>query len=212
MMGHKSLKDYVYQQIIALICSGELKSDQIFTEKQLCERFGMSKAPIREALIQLCYEDVLKSIPRCGYQVVQINIKSIHDLTELRFYLELPSLRNAEMNLDAEKIQKLKALTKVPESEEKDVWTAWNNNIAFHATLTGVAGNAQVDKTLSRALDTCTRAYAQLYQNNRKVIAPADENYHDKIVAALENHEIFTAHEYLKKDILLMEQVLLGNQ
>lgn len=206
-----SLKDHVYQQIIALICAGELTPHTLFTENQMCERFGVSKAPVREALIQLCYENVLKSIPRCGYQVVQIDIRAIHDLTELRFYLELSSLQNVEKNLSIESLKTLKTLTRVPESERKDVWASWHNNTRFHLTLTGLAGNSQVNKTLSHTLDVCTRAYAQLFQDNRPVVAPSDENYHDRIVAALERHELYTAHEWLKKDILAMEQLLLGN-
>lgn len=205
-----SLKDTVYKQVISLICSNELNSDQIITESQLCDRFGVSKAPVREALIQLCHEDVLRSIPRCGYQVVQINIQSIHELTELRFFLELSSLKNVEKNLTGDAVLMLKSYAHIPDSENKDIWASWHNNNKFHLALTGLAGNAQVDKALQRALDTCTRAYAQLFQDNRPIVAPSGPNYHDHIIQALENHDLFTAHDYLKRDILTMEQLLLG--
>ena len=42
----------------------------------------MSKAPVREALVQLCSEKMLKSIPRCGYQVVQITAREIEGRLE----------------------------------------------------------------------------------------------------------------------------------
>ena len=85
-----SLKDQVYQKIIEMICNGQLPPDTIFTESQMIELFKVSKSPVREALIQLCHEEVLKSIPRCGYQVVSVSIKSIRDLTVLRLYLDKP--------------------------------------------------------------------------------------------------------------------------
>ncbi|MEA4912892.1 MAG: GntR family transcriptional regulator, partial [Oscillospiraceae bacterium] len=88
-----SLKDMVYHKIIELIISGELRCDDIITENQMIERFSVSKSPVREALIQLCYEEVLRSIPRCGYQIVQITPKNIRDLVELRCILELSSLQ-----------------------------------------------------------------------------------------------------------------------
>ena len=65
-------------------------------------------------------------------------------------------------------------------------------------------------KILEQSLATCTRAYAQLYNVRRSVIASSKENFHDLIVCSLERHEVYTAYEYLKKDILFMEQELLN--
>lgn len=206
------LKDQVYRQLIEMICKGELTPDMIFTENQLIEQFGVSKSPIREALIQLCHEDVLKSLPRCGYQVVQVSTKNIHDVTELRMFLELNSIPRTMEYMTEEKLQTLLKLNekRVSESNEsKSVWTAWNNNLEFHITLTACAGNTQVVKALQQAFSIMTRAYAQLYTTQKKIIAPDTECYHDRIVKALQNHDPYTAHEQLKQDIVYMEASLL---
>ena len=55
-----TLKDNVYRQVIEMICNGQLQNDDIITEKQLTSHFGISKSPVREALIQLCHDHVLK--------------------------------------------------------------------------------------------------------------------------------------------------------
>lgn len=207
-----SLKDSVYKQIIEMICNGTLTADTIITENQMIEHFKVSKSPVREALIQLCHENVLKSIPRCGYQVVRITAKSIRDLIELRLYLELSSLPKVASHMSLERLNQLKDLNqkRILDGHTKTIWTAWNNNVRFHSTLISFAENDMVTSTLETALSTCTRAYAQLYNLRSSVIAPARENYHDRIVYALETHDIYTAHEYLKKDILFMEQELLN--
>ena len=67
-----SLKDTVYKQIIEMICDGTLSPDSLITENQMIEHFKVSKSPVREALIQLCHDGILTSIPRCGYQIVRI--------------------------------------------------------------------------------------------------------------------------------------------
>lgn len=206
------LKDQIYRQIIEMICNGQLTTDIIFTENQLIEQFGVSKSPIREALIQLCHEEVLKSLPRCGYQVVQVSTKNIHDITELRMFLELNSIPKTLEYLTEEKIQMLLQLNKKRTSESnesKSIWTAWNNNLEFHISLTSCAGNAQVVKALEQAFSIMTRAYAQLYTTQRSVIAPNTECYHDHIVQALQNHDPYTVHEKLKQDIVSMESMLL---
>lgn len=206
-----SLKDCVYQNIIEMICAGKIKAGEIITENQMIEQFGVSKSPVREALIQLCHENVLQSIPRCGYQIVHISAKNIHDLTELRLYLELSNLQKISEMLTTERLSSLKELLEsMVHDGQKDKWTAWKDNVRFHLALTEYAGNIQVTKALERALSTCTRAYAQVYETERSaVVAPGNENLHQKIVRALENHEVYAAHESLRTDILIMEQMLL---
>lgn len=207
-----SLKDTVYKQIVEMICSGQLNADTIITENQMIDHFKVSKSPVREALIQLCHDGVLNSIPRCGYQVVRVTRKGIRDLTEVRLFLELSSLPKVMEHLNEERIQDLKQMNRnrLINTEAKTIWTAWNNNVRFHMSLVSYAENEQVNSILNRTLATCTRAYAQLFKTRGPIIAPAKENYHDLIVCALERHEVYTAYEYLKKDILFMEQELLN--
>ena len=207
-----SLKDFVYKQIIEMICSGTLTADTIITENQMIEHFKMSKSPVREALLQLCNENVVKNIPRRGYQVVRISSRDIQDLIELRLYLELSSLPKAASQMTSEQLLQLKDLNhrRLSEGSAKTIWTAWNNNMDFHLTLTSFAENELVASVLETALSTCTRAYAQLYNLRSSVIAHASVNYHDRIVEALEQHNVYEAYEYLKKDILFMEQELLN--
>ena len=56
-----SLKDTIYQRIVEMISLGELAPGTTFSEQQLIRLFAVSKSPVREALIQLCSENVLRS-------------------------------------------------------------------------------------------------------------------------------------------------------
>ena len=207
-----SLKDTVYQQLIELICQGKLLPDTLFTENHMISYFGVSKSPVREALIQLCHENVLKSIPRCGYQVTSISSKNVRDVTELRLYLELSSLPKVMKNITLADIGELKRQNQVRlvNPEKKDLWIAWRNNYQFHMTVVRLAGNEQVNNAMEQAMTTYRRAYAQLYTLKKDVIAANKASYHDFFVDSLERHDMFSAHEYLKKDILFMEDELLG--
>jgi len=206
------LKDKVYQKIIEMICSGQLTPDTIFTERQMIELFKVSKSPVREALIQLCHEEVLKSIPRCGYQVVSVSIKSIRDLTVLRLYLELSSLPKVIENITEEKIEylKLQNYQRIQMAKDnKNIWAMWQNNVNFHISLMECAGNDQVTKAVERALATCTRAFAQLYTVQSSLVYPDTENFHDIIVNDLERRSLKDVQEHLEQDIHLMEKTLL---
>jgi len=207
-----SLKDQVYQRIIEMICSGQLTPDTIFTESQMIELFKVSKSPVREALIQLCHEEVLKSIPRCGYQVVSVSIKSIRDLTVLRLYLELSSLPKVIENITDEKINflKLQNQERVELAKtDRNIWAMWRNNVNFHISLIECAGNEQVTKAVERALSTCTRAFAQLYTVQSSLVYPDTGNFHDLIVNDLEKRSLDDVRAHLEQDIHLMEKTLL---
>lgn len=209
-----SLKDLVYKGIVEQICSGNLTPDNIITESQLISTFGVSKSPVREALIQLCAEGIIKNMPRQGYQVIPVSPKTVHDLTDLRMYLELSSLPNAMKNMTAEWLAEVKALNtrRHQEVANRTVWTAWNNNLDFHLRLVALAGNEQVTSAVQQAMNTCSRAYAQVYKSHEEIVAPTrTENQHDIIIRSLEYHDIFTAHEALKRDIQMLEFTLLSS-
>lgn len=208
-----SLKDTIYQRIVEMICNGQLPPRVTFTEMSLIQHFQVSKSPIREALIQLCSEDVLRSIPRHGYQVIEINQKNIQDITQLRLYLELGNLPEVFNRMTPEILAELRAQNEQRHQpvEKKAVWDSWNRNTLFHMTLIELGGNAQVAKAMKSAIATCTRAYAQLFASRKAVIAPACHNNHDLIVDAFDRHDLFSAHEYLQKDILLMAKTLYAD-
>ena len=168
---------------------------------------------MREALIQLCSENVLRSIPRQGYQVIEINRKDIQDLTQLRLLLELGNLPYALANMTRERLDELKRQNEERRqpSATKQLWESRNRNTRFHMTLIRYGENAQIANCMEHAMATCTRAYAQLFTVKKHVIAPSDDNMHDLIVRALENHDIYTAHECLKQDILLMAETLYAD-
>lgn len=205
-----SLKEQVYKEIIEMITKGGLESGGIITEKQMIQKFGVSKSPVREALLQLCNEDVLMSIPRCGYQVTPISPKQIHDLSEMRLILELSCFDKVASSITDQMLDEVFQPTiDARFDRNKDLWIAHHNNIRFHMTLVNYAGNEQISKTVNRIFNVFTRAYAQLYTSRRSAVDPPRQNWHDLFVAALRKKDIMSAREYLRQDIALMDKELL---
>ena len=60
-----------------------------FTEEGLCEEFGVSRSPIREALRMLVENGLVDKEPHKGYSVKQPDMREIHELYEVRLALEL---------------------------------------------------------------------------------------------------------------------------
>ena len=109
----ESLKNMVYQAILNGIFTDEYKPNQIINEQELVQKFGCSKTPIREALVTLCNEGILRSFPRFGYQVVSVSREEAQNILDFRLVLEGGYLRQSIGNrreMQAEHRQRLGSL------------------------------------------------------------------------------------------------------
>jgi DNA-binding GntR family transcriptional regulator len=182
-------------------------------EKDLSEKFGVSKAPVREALIELSKENIVKSIPRAGYRIVQFTGKDIFQATELRLILELSMLDTIIDSIRPESLQRLygemekfnaiKRRGKVP----LDVW--WNSNISFHVALNAEGGNSMLTGVLESALFRLWRAIAQLFwSGNPEDYIDIEPDNHIALLQAIEGKNNARAREILSEDILSIRGIL----
>lgn len=199
-----SRKNEVREKITSNIMDGNFDADSIITEKQLIDLFSVSKTTIREALVELCIENVLENLPRFGYRVVKLTEKNIEDAQYVRMLLELNGFDKMIGKFDSDHIQTLKEY--IVKSDETrisgNVWTHWQNNIDFHILLNSFAGNSWMNDTLIRTLDILSRAYAQSYWNQwgNKPVSLGIE-LHLEIVEYLENGQFDLARKSLEADI-----------
>lgn len=77
---HVSLNEAAYHRLRDDIIACRLVPGQRLTEKQLAADLGFSVAPLRDALVRLDHEGLIRTIPRKGYQVTPLTPKSIDDL------------------------------------------------------------------------------------------------------------------------------------
>ena len=71
-----TLKEKIYSTIMEQIMTGRISPDEFLTEARLAEQFQASRAPVREALVALCNERILRNIPRVGYRLVTISLRT----------------------------------------------------------------------------------------------------------------------------------------
>lgn len=116
------------------------------SEHELTARFGVSRTPIREALIKLAEEGLVDIYPQHGSFVAPIRIVDVYDSQFVRESLECAAIALAAEKIDAEQSKQLSAVF--------DRQTAWHkvaDNERFfdadeemHAMLMQIAGHAQV--------------------------------------------------------------------
>lgn len=75
--GAELLTDEIAQKIKAKIQNRQYKAGQRLTVRLLCEEFGTSETPVKQALNQLVTTGLVVSIPKCGMRVREFNFQDI---------------------------------------------------------------------------------------------------------------------------------------
>lgn len=197
-----SLKEAIYHSIFEKIVNGEYKPNQILNEKELVLQCGCSKSPIRDALITLCNEGVLRCIPRYGYEVIRMTRDDIMQILNYRLILESGLLYSCYDRITDAQLTELANVDELCNCSVDNVWTRWSNNQSFHSLLASYSSNEYACLRLSESMQQLKRAYAQFLWNEwDSMTQPKDMRYHSQIIQQLKNHNIEKAIEYLKADL-----------
>lgn len=207
-----SLKLEIYNSVLKDIVEGKYRQNEIINEKQLIEKYGVSKSPIRDALIELCSEGVLISHPRYGYEVVRINEKEIRDIVSFRIMVETGCLREAAAAMNREDMLEMRRFTTqecCSAEESTTILEHWDNNSRFHLKLLSYSGNEYCYHMLEKSIGIMTRAYAQRHWEKWGSISVrmGCEN-HITIVDHLLDGNLEKAVDELRKDILSFMEIL----
>lgn len=202
-MRDQSIKSQVYESILKDILEGVYKVNTVINEKTLVEKYNVSKTPVREALVQLCSEGILKNIPRFGYQLAVITPEEIREIIEYRNVIEVAALEIAFSKITEENIQELKELNKEAEGivYSHNTKIHWDMNQEFHRKLCSFSNNRYLQKALESALITYTRISNQYFTRLWSEGKQSDAVGHKQIVQALEEKDLERARLLLEDDV-----------
>lgn len=82
-MGHPSLRQRAYGQILAMIENGELPKGAATSEVQLSHKLDMSRTPVRAALQQLEWEGYLRIVAKHGVLILDSSSQRVGDLLDM---------------------------------------------------------------------------------------------------------------------------------
>lgn len=160
-MGTQSNTQRAVADLRALIFDGDLAPGSDHLESELAERLGMSRTPVREAVLILAAQGLLEVRPRKGVRVTAISPSDMNEIYEVLTELEsLAAARAAEARPDAAALAGLRAATDAMDAalaaEDRDAWAAADD--AFHAELVRLGGNRRLEGIVGAMADQVRRA------------------------------------------------------
>ncbi len=157
--GPKNARYRVFQQLRARIVSMNLPPGTPISENELATRMGVSRTPIREALLLLAEEGLVEVFPKIGTFVTRLDVAQIKEAQFLRESVEIASLRSIAFPLEAGLVDEvwanLRAQADVPRG---DLATFFELDEAFHRSIMGLAGHAASWATVAAAKSHLDRA------------------------------------------------------
>ncbi|PRA08169.1 hypothetical protein CQ010_18420 [Arthrobacter sp. MYb211] len=90
-----NLTELAYEQLRRAILIGTLEPGQLYTAGELAERVGVSRTPIREALLELERKGMVEIVKNRGMRVRQTSLEDLLEGFEVRLMLEVPLTRRA---------------------------------------------------------------------------------------------------------------------
>lgn len=150
-----------YTQLKDEILSNRMPPGFQAPEPEIALRLGMSRTPVREALIRLEAEGLVELAPRRGARVLPIRAEDMQEIYEILTALESDAAAAlARRMLDADALAPLSAATKdmeeALEREDRDAWAEADDR--FHRTLLELHGNRRLRSFVQSISDQAHRA------------------------------------------------------
>ena len=174
-----SAADRVYAQVKRDILGGTLAGGSLVTEGGLAELCGVSRTPVREALLRLEGEGLVRLYPKKGALVVPPSLDDVREVLEARVVVEEWAAR-AVWPRRAELLPALEAELAAMRATlaDQDVDRLVEHDRRFHEIVVAAAGNAILART-----------YQGLRDRQLTILAAQLTHGGDRIERAVANHE-----------------------
>jgi len=152
------------------IIAGRLLPRSMLSEQELSQRFGVSRTPIREALIKLAEENLVEIYPQYGSFVAPIKLREVFDSQFVRESLECSAIERAVERIDAAQVKALGALLR----HQRVLHRAGDHDEFFladermHALIMEIAGHANAWRQVENAKAQMDRVRFLSMRNVRK--------------------------------------------
>ena len=205
--GGASMSERVFGLISRAIIRGEIEPGAGMTEPDLARRFGISRAPLREALRRLEEQQLLERNPYRGMRVTALSRTMVEELFEIREELEGLACRRAATRItDADVVQLRAALAAErdairDQARDRPAEVAVLASSGPHTLTAKIAANGELVKILDSAIWRLLRADYWRRVSRRPEALRASHVEHIRIVEALSERDGELAEILMRRHI-----------
>ena len=151
----ESLAKMAYEAIRKSILSGQWKIGELYNEKAIAADLGISRTPVREALLELASQDLIIFLPRRGLMVNRFTRRDVDEIFELRKAIELAAVEKitlASPPFDLFEIEE-SLLNQRKAVKQKDYLAFMEADRLFHTSFSELTNNRRLIAILDNIRD-----------------------------------------------------------
>lgn len=193
-----SLKEKAYQILRRMILTGEFKGGTQIVEADLITRLQIGRTPIRESLLRLEQEGLIRIVPHKGIFINEMSLKEIKDLMQLRFCLELFAIREAICYITDNDIVEMSQIIDLQEQamQDSDTYEYMNLDRRFHQKIFEIIGNDRMLRIMGNLNDQLVACGIRGLRKQERLLQVITE--HREVVRALSKRDAEAAFEATK--------------
>ena len=189
-----------YDRLKAEILENRMPPGFQATEPEIALRLGMSRTPVREALLKLESDGLVELIPRRGARVLPISAEDMAEIYEILTALEPEAAAQlAKSGLERSAFGKLKSATsdmeKALKKDDLDAWAEADDR--FHRKLLALHGNKRLSSFVTNLFDQAHRARMMTLRLRAKPVRSTED--HREILDAIIAGEAGSARRLFRK-------------
>ena len=191
------LRDQVHHAIVRRILREELPPGARISDSALAGELGVSRTPVREALLRLEREGFLDVDVGRGFFVKALSAREVGEVYPILWTLEVLALRLSPplSRKTFAELERINAeMSRVAEDPEKRI----DLDMQWHRTLVEGCGNDQLLSMIS-TLKGVIRRYEYAYMQDARLV-PVSTGTHEQIARALESGDLATATPLLESN------------
>lgn len=197
--------------LIEAIVNGEYPSGSKISEPELARQFGVSRGPLREAMMRVESLGLVERVPHVGARVVTMSLSQLIDIYSVREALEGMAARLACINMAESEIESLQQLLDTHSDHIEQVEGAsyfhQHGDFDFHYRIIKASGNQKLVSLLCDELYHLLRMYR--YQSPRSHSRPTNAlNEHHQILSAIRERDGDLAELLMRRHIARSRKLL----
>lgn len=200
----------VFNHLENAILDGKYKDNESLNELKISQELNVSRTPVREAIMQLELEGLVKNIPNKGAIVIGISEKDIEDIYAIRIRVEGLASRLSAQNINKEELLALEQIADLQEFFliKNDIAQLEELDSKFHTIIYESSRSRPLRFMLSTFHNYIKHARGISFQAEGRAINSINE--HRKILNAISCANIELAEEVTAEHITNAKESLLS--
>lgn len=161
-------KEQAYRLIKDAIIYQRFREDAIYSQEGICQELGISRTPVREALLELQKEGYVSFCRGKGVKIIPMDDQNAHDVMEIRLYTEKICGGLAAERATQEDLKQMQSyLQQIGQKlNSKDGVLLYHLDHQFHRSIAAATHNRWLLRSLSEILDNYLRFEVKTVYNN----------------------------------------------